>query len=227
MEYMPVVHEIMENISIVTAILIPAALAMFYIIKTRIATRKVWIRFAQRRELTCHDLWGVGKSRGLDTSMKAKLPPIVIQILSILSMPRITGENSGFPFLLSTVQKGSGKNKNLYSSMKLELKDLPAEIHVYPEKSIHKIIKIFGYQDIQTNDPEFDGRFIVRGENSEQVLSYLTRDRRTALKKYSMEIPDLELRQGALYLERRGLIKKMNELENIFRTLGELAIALG
>lgn len=207
-------------------ILALVALAAFYAFKTRGATRQVWRRFAQRRGLQYQDLSGIVKNQGLQTPKDVQLPPVLAYIISIFLMPHVTGENSGFPFELSTMQKGSGKNSKLYSFMKLELKDLPTGIHVYREKRVHKVIKIFGYQDIQTGDQEFDEKFMVRGENPEQVLSYLTLGRRTALKKYGMEIPDLELRQGALYLERRGLWKKLDELESFFRTLGELAIGL-
>ncbi|VAX20901.1 hypothetical protein MNBD_NITROSPINAE03-468 [hydrothermal vent metagenome] len=216
----------MKNILIASAVLIPAALITFYLIKARRATRQVWASFAKRRGLTSHDLWGAGKSRGPKTSMKTKQPNKALQALSAFSMPRITGKNNGFPFELSTLKKGSGNNKVLYSFMKLELESLPTGIHVYPEKSVHKVIKIFGYQDIQTGDPEFDGKFMVRGENPEQVLSYLTWNRQTALKKYSIKIPNLELRKGAIYMERRGLIKKIDELEKLFRELGKLATAL-
>ncbi|VAX18722.1 hypothetical protein MNBD_NITROSPINAE04-224 [hydrothermal vent metagenome] len=217
----------MNDIPIGALAFIPLALFAIYFIKSRSATAQVWISFARRRGLEYNDLRGAGKNRGLDTSMKARQSSTVMRLLSVGAMPRITGENNEFPFELSTIKKGSGNNKTLYSFMKLELKDLPAKINVLPERSIHKVIKIFGYQDIQTGDADFDEKFIVRGENPEQALSYLTPERRDTLKKYSMEIPGLELRQGAIYMERRGLIKKMDELEKLFRELGKLAIALG
>ncbi|HEB73540.1 MAG TPA: hypothetical protein ENI77_13110 [Nitrospirae bacterium] len=217
----------MENLPIFAISFVPFVLIALYFAKTRRATSQAWIRFAQRRGLEYNDLWGAGKSRGPGASMKAKQSSIVTRILSFGAMPRITGENNEFPFTLSTVKKGSGNNQRIYTFMELQLKDLPAGMHVYPEKSVHKIIKIFGYQDIQTDDADFDKKFMVKGENREQVLSYLTQERRTTLKKYYKEIPNLELRQGALYMERQGLIKKMSELEKLFMELGKLATALG
>jgi hypothetical protein len=86
--------------------------------------------------------------------------------------------------------------------------------------------KIFSNENIKTGDPEFDRIFTISGEDPTMALAYLTDKRRIALKRYWVELPDLEIRHGTLYLERRGLIKTMNELERFYRKLGELAIEL-
>jgi len=53
--------------------------------------------------------------------------------------------------------------------------DVPDELMLFGEGLSSKLGKLFGKQDIQVGNPEFDKKFIIRGESSDEVRAFLSR----------------------------------------------------
>jgi hypothetical protein len=47
---------------------------------------------------------------------------------------------------------------------------------IYPEKSFHKVAKVFGFEDLRTGNPAFDNAYIVKAKNKDVALAKLTPD---------------------------------------------------
>jgi hypothetical protein len=153
------------------------------------------------------------------------------------------GQNQGFPFVLKRVLikgKPSGRVRlfgqdvtfrrgdtyHTYTQMKIQLFDLPNGLCICGETLLRKVSKTLGAQDIKTGDQELDERAVIKGVDPEEVKHYLTAERCSALKKYLKELGPIEIREDGLYLERKGVVKEMGELERLFSSMGAFALSL-
>ncbi|MGK7345317.1 MAG: hypothetical protein ACNS63_05865 [Candidatus Nitrospinota bacterium M3_3B_026] len=137
-----------------------------------------------------------------------------------------TGENEGMPFILDVHIVSAGDTSTTYTRMRVAPPDLPAGFRLRPESRLSRLGKALGTMDVETGDPEFDKTFIVKGDNPEQVRTYLDPDRRHILLRGLKEFGAFEIKEGRLQVERSGLIKDLSELERLFARLGDLAAAL-
>jgi hypothetical protein len=67
---------------------------------------------------------------------------------------------------------------------------------------------------------------VIKGADPEEVRRYLTAERCSALKRYLKELDPIEVREDGLYLERKGLIKEMGDLEKLYSLMGAFALSL-
>lgn len=85
--------------------------------------------------------------------------------------------------------------------------------------------RAFGEQVIETGDPEFDRRVVVKGADAEAIRDYLAEERRRAL----LELLDGEagwtvlMDERRVALEKRSLVGRLEELEDRLERL--LAVA--
>lgn len=158
------------------------------------------------------------------------------------SIPEVSlsfeGENQGVPFTLEClVSKGTpmqvgnlklrrGDDIKIFTRMKLQLPHLPSVLRVYRETAWSKIGKGVGMQDIHTGDRAFDQAFMVKGNDRNEVISYLTPSRRMALLSCAVDLPGVELQEGGLILSQPGQIGDIGTLERYFSQLGSLAAVL-
>jgi hypothetical protein len=110
--------------------------------------------------------------------------------------------------------------------MKMQLFDLPKGLRVCGETLLRKVSKTLGAQDIKTGDQELDERAMIKGADPEEVRRYLTAERCSALKRYLKELDPVEVREDGLYLERKGMIKEIGELERLYSLIGTFASSL-
>lgn len=134
-----------------------------------------------------------------------------------------SGENEGLPFKLDAYTVRTGETHKTYTRMRVFLPDPPKGLHVYQETKMSRLGKALGAQDIEFYDPEFDKNFVVKGENPEEVRRYLTQERRHTLMQYVKDAGPIEIKDGAVILERSGLIGDIPELERLFSRVGDLA----
>ncbi|HUL20388.1 MAG TPA: hypothetical protein VLZ10_02970 [Thermodesulfobacteriota bacterium] len=152
------------------------------------------------------------------------------------------GQNQGFPFTLKRVMTegkpaGSvrlfgqditfrhGDTYHTYTQMKIQLFDLPKGLRIYAETLLRKVSKTLGAQDIRTGDQELDETAMIKGVDPEEVRRYLTAERCSALKRYLKELGPIEVREDGLYLERKGMIKEIGELERLYSLMGAFALS--
>jgi hypothetical protein len=153
------------------------------------------------------------------------------------------GKNQGFPFTLKRVMiqgKPAGRVRlfgqditfrrgdtyHTYTQMKMQLFDLPKGLRICGETLRRKMSKTLGAQDIITGDQELDERAVIKGADPEEVRLYLTAERCSALKRYLKELDPVEVREDGLYLERKGMIKEIGELERLYSLMGAFALSL-
>jgi len=153
------------------------------------------------------------------------------------------GKNQGFPFTLKRVMiegKPAGRVRlfgqdvtfrrgdtyHTYTQMKIQLFDLPKGLRICSETLLRKVSKTLGAQDIKTGDQELDERVVIKGVDPEEVKHCLTAERCSALKRYLKELDPIEVREDGLYLERKGAIKEMGELERLYSLMGAFALSL-
>ncbi len=153
------------------------------------------------------------------------------------------GKNQGFPFSLKRVViegKPAGRvrlfgqditfrrgdTSHTYTQMKVQLFDLPKGLRICGETWLRKVSKTLGAQDIRTGDQELDERAVIKGADPEDVRHYLTAERCSALKRYLKELDPIEVREDGLYLERKGVIKEIGELERLYSLMGAFGLML-
>ena len=153
------------------------------------------------------------------------------------------GQNQGFPFFLKRVLiKGRpggrvrlfgqditfrrGDTYHTYTQMKIRLIDLPKGLRICEETLLRKVAKTLGVQDIKTGDQELDEKAVIKGVDPEEVKHYLTAERCSALKRYLKELELIEVREDGIHLERKGMIKGIEELERLYSLMGTFALSL-
>lgn len=124
------------------------------------------------------------------------------------------------------VKRARGQEVHIFSQIKIILTGLPPGIRVYRETAWHKFGKVLGIQDIKTDDPSFDQKFIIKGTDPKGIIDYLTPSRRKALLKYADELQGLELHENSLVLLQPGQIESMDRLNFYFSKLGLLTLEL-
>jgi len=153
------------------------------------------------------------------------------------------GKNQGFPFTLKRVMiegKPAGRVRlfgqditfkrgdtyHTYTQMKMQLFDLPKGLRICGETLLRKVSKTLGAQDIKTGDQELDERAVIKGADPEEIRLYLTAERCSALERYLKELGPIEVREDGLYLERKGVVKEIGELNRLYSLMGALALSL-
>src|SRR6185503_18223576 len=73
---------------------------------------------------------------------------------------------------------GHGKHRSTHNQSVVYFEPLNVNLPVFslrPERMVHKIIAVFGYQDIDFgNRPEFSSRYLLRGQNEQAVRTTFT-----------------------------------------------------
>ncbi len=74
-----------------------------------------------------------------------------------------------------TYHTEGSKNEIQYTDIIIALdKPIGFKLKIVPEGFFTKIGKVFGMQDIQTGDPEFDSKYIIKSDSETEMLSLLT-----------------------------------------------------
>lgn len=153
------------------------------------------------------------------------------------------GKNQGFPFTLKRViveGKPSGRVRlfgqditfsrgdtyHTYTQMKMQLFDLPNGLRICRETLLRKVSTTLGAQDIMTGDQELDETAVIKGVDPEEVKHYLTAERCAALRRYLKELDPIEVREDGIYLERKDMIKEIEELERLYSFMGAFGLSL-
>ena len=118
-----------------------------------------------------------------------------------------------------------GDTYHTYTQMKIELCDLQKGLRICGETLLRKVSTTLGAQDIKTGDQELDKRTVIKGVDPAEVRRYLTAERCAALKRYLKELDPIEVREDGLYLERKGVIKEIGELERLYSLMGAFALS--
>jgi hypothetical protein len=92
-----------------------------------------------------------------------------------------TGTLEGLPFSMGfrTVRRGKSQSMNFWAS--LTIGPTPEGMELTNEDILSGAMRVFGSDELNLGDPEFDAAFWICGNNVEEVREYLTPERRLGL----------------------------------------------
>jgi len=139
-------------------------------------------------------------------------------------------EYKSWKIYLDTVNKGSGKNQQVYTRLRAPFYN-PSSLtfKIYEEGLFSLVRKKLGMQDIEMNERKFDDRFIIKGSDDFQVQRILNdaelMNLMFALPRLYLFIDDGKSWMGKSYpegvsvlsFEEFGVIKDKLVLKSIFR----------
>ncbi len=125
----------------------------------------------------------------------------------------INGVLEGLAFRLYIAIYGTSKDRRVFTIMSLEIPNLPHGLTLYHENAFLGFTKMIGAQDVKIGDEEFDKAFMIKGENADQVRAWLSDERRQALLREIGDEPDVDIREGCLRFEVRGVCDNREVLD--------------
>lgn len=145
--------------------------------------------------------------------------------------PRISGEIEDRKVKLWVKQEttGTGRHKRttLYTILEVPLKaDLPDGINLTYDGILSSIGEWFGDQDVKAGDEEFDRWVDVEGDDPEEIKSYLTPERRKALKLFIEKFPRGGVYRKKIYGKRKGVIDSKKQVKGVIKMGRKLAEVL-
>jgi len=141
--------------------------------------------------------------------------------------PTIRGTLRGFGLNVTTVTRGSGKNSNTCTQFRVTYPDLlPIELRLTREGFASGVAKIFGAQDIQTGDGDFDGEVLVKGVDPKEVARFLTPARRARIRRLLSLHSGAVIDRAAITWERSGVERNQVRLSNTIRLFLRVAWSL-
>jgi flagellar basal body-associated protein FliL len=128
---------------------------------------------------------------------------------------KVEGFYEGYPLTVETQSRGSGKNRYTVAVLHLSVQDsLPPEFSLEREGFGDKILRLFGKQDAQLGDADFDKYFDLKNlaPSTAAVL------RHPSVQQHLYELVnhyhDFHIRDGWLQAERRRIPYTAEELED-------------
>ena len=123
------------------------------------------------------------------------------------------------PFAGSNIVLLSTELKPLKLSYKFK-NELFLEFLIYPEDFTDKIGKLFGLKEIEIGDPEFDPKFIIKGNNTGSIKKLMTLELREFLLKNYISNFKMENLEGFSTLEMNISVKELEfeAMQNVIQT---------
>ena len=133
----------------------------------------------------------------------------VIQLLfSVFSDWKINGNFRDNFVEIYTETRGSGKSKSTYTIIFLKAKQpLAFKMEITPQGVFQGLfIKLFRMEDIQVGDEKFDKKFVIKGDNPEEIKK-LCKDPTFQESIYKlMEEDGYRILHNGIYFEKLGVI---------------------
>ncbi len=130
---------------------------------------------------------------------------------------------------LDTYTVSTGKTSTTYTRMRAPYVNKDGfRFKIYRKGFLSNIGKLFGLQDIEVGFSEFDGEFIIKGNNTEKLSSLFSnpklRELIQAQRDISLEVKDdegwfgTEFPEGVdeLYFQVHGVLKDTERLKNLY-----------
>ena len=140
---------------------------------------------------------------------------------------QIGGAFRDFQVEVRTFTRGSGKNKSTWTSIRTWANpNLGLGFKIYREGFLSGLGKMVGFQDIQTGDAEFDGRFTIKGADEGAVLQLLSPAVRGALTRYDSLASGGSFSDDGAYWETRGVMSKPERMKAMLVAQSEVVRAV-
>lgn len=143
---------------------------------------------------------------------------------------KIHGMVEGKSVVVGAHTTGYGKHKQYFTTVTFTCDNLrQATFRIYKEGFFSKLGKTLGGQDIEMGDPDFDKKFIVKGDAT-HLQSFLSADLRAELSSLVQSKHfdgTIELKDKKLVYTMRGFLmakKQTTRLENVIPVLIKMAV---
>jgi len=136
--------------------------------------------------------------------------------------------------IMDTFSRGSGKSRTTFTRVRLNyVKNIAFELEIFPQNFLMELGKIFGAQDMELGEPEFDEKFMVKSNEvflfadllANQRLKYLLHQQRYFILRigenysnFPHSIDDIYL----IYYHARGTITDPQRLRDLFDLFTEI-----
>jgi len=142
----------------------------------------------------------------------------------LTGMPKIGGKYRDFDYVLETVTEGYGEDSITYTVITLKSKKLSGyHLHIYQESFLSKIGKMFGGQDIQIGNEEFDTSFIIKSQTPDKIHKLLTMELQRKML-YGTHLINLSLSEKTLQNKTAHIIDNTQDLLYLSELMAELAM---
>lgn len=151
----------------------------------------VWMFSAKRR--------GKGKSAWQEAGMELG---IACEAGGILSGPRLQGTVDGIRIEVDTHTQHSGNSSVTYTRyVAWHPAPIGLGLSVARQGAWRGVAKLFGVQDIEVGDPDFDAAVVVKGRDPAAVQAFLTPERRARILHAVADWPKLRIADELVRLE--------------------------
>jgi len=141
---------------------------------------------------------------------------------SWFSKPRVYGNYKGFEYLLHIITQSCGKNTTFFTSIVINFpRYVDVDLYLYQENFATKIKKVFGAQDIQIGDREFDEAFMIKSQTPEKIKQILTPELKQKIL-YRRHMINLSVSGNEINFTNRGIIKDVGTLTFISDLIWEM-----
>ncbi|MBT5016591.1 hypothetical protein HN748_06345 [Candidatus Peregrinibacteria bacterium] len=133
----------------------------------------------------------------------------------------ITGEYEGSQVFFETIRQGSGKSKRTYTRFRAYFaQPFNSDLHISREGLGSKLMQKIKGKDIQTGNPDFDGKFLLKASPEANMIPVLSRpDLQQALIKFFDDFKGSHIQDDAVVFTARGTVHNIDRLRTI---LGEM-----
>lgn len=180
--------------------------------------------FTWRRGKRARERWQIfAEKHGFEFTPPS--PPSFFSKMAALAFQNpgvVSGELDGLPFRLCVEVRGASKSRRFFTIMSVEIPGIPAGLKIYHQNAFLQLTKLFGAQDVTTGYEDFDGAFVVKGNNPAEVLTWLDESRRSALLRVLGEHPNMDIREDRLEFQREKIIETDEVLEKALEGLRAL-----
>lgn len=147
----------------------------------------------------------------------------------LLKAPKVVGRFENWIITLDTYTEFNGKTGAVCTRMRTQYSDKDGfDFKIYRNAWIYKIGKIFGMKDIDTGYPEFDKKFIIKGNNESKLIDIFSSEKIQNLMDFQdymvLEVktaknsPGVDLPEGVseLHFQIMGVIRDIEKLRNLY-----------
>jgi hypothetical protein len=129
----------------------------------------------------------------------------------------LSGQIDDHPVVVKTVSSGENSTSTVYRVGFPET--LGFQLNVQRTGLFQQVIKIFGAEDIELGDAEFDAKYVVKGWTHEQVRAFLTPARRLRCARFLSAKGERRLSETGLEVTRPGSASDVSEMVNEIQRL--------
>jgi hypothetical protein len=134
--------------------------------------------------------------------------------------PSVRFQYKGVAVLVDVYSTG-GKNPTFYTQLHVNWPGAAIRLEVYPERFFSRIGKLFGMEDIEIGDPQFDEQYIVKSNDLAAVRPWLSAGVRTCIEQLRHFLGNddiyVSIGGGVLLVKKRSYVRQYRLLEQFAR----------